>query len=151
MGLLTFIKDAGSKLFGGKESNEEKAQKVIDHLNSFQLETANLTATVTDDIVNLSGSVSTIFQKVRVVATAGNVTGIAGVNDEQLTVGEPVEINVEPEKQFHTVVKGDTLSGISKKFYGNANLYNKIFEANRPMLGHPDKIYPGQMLVIPQD
>lgn len=151
MGLLTFIKDAGSKLFGGKESNEEKTQKVMDHLNSFQLETTNIAATVADDIVNLSGSVSTIFQKVRVVATAGNVTGIAGVNDEQLAVGEPVEINVEPEKQFHTVVSGDTLSGISKKFYGNANLYNKIFEANRPMLSHPDKIYPGQMLVIPQD
>jgi len=34
--------------------------------------------------------------------------------------------------------------------YGNANLYNKIFEANKPMLSHPDKIYPGQTLRIPE-
>jgi nucleoid-associated protein YgaU len=47
------------------------------------------------------------------------------------------------------VVKGDTLSAISKSQYGNANAYMKIFEANKPMLTHPDKIYPGQLLRIP--
>ena len=46
--------------------------------------------------------------------------------------------------------KGDTLSAISKATLGNANRYNEIFEANRPMLSHPDKIYPGQVLRIPQ-
>ncbi len=56
--------------------------------------------------------------------------------------------NVEPDAQFHTVVSGDTLSKIAKQFYGNANDYMKIFEANKPMLSHPDKIYPGQMLRI---
>lgn len=50
---------------------------------------------------------------------------------------------------FYTVQKGDTLSAISKAHYGDANKYNKIFEANRPMLEHPDKIYPGQVLRIP--
>ncbi len=45
--------------------------------------------------------------------------------------------------QFYTVKSGDTLSAISKQVYGNANLYNKIFEANKPMLKSPDKIYPG--------
>jgi len=54
-----------------------------------------------------------------------------------------------PEARYYTVVKGDTLSKIAKEYYGNANLYNKIFEANRPMLSHPDKIYPGQKLRIP--
>jgi len=47
------------------------------------------------------------------------------------------------------VVKGDTLSAIAKKYYGDANKYNAIFEANKPMLTHPDKIYPGQKLRIP--
>ena len=47
------------------------------------------------------------------------------------------------------MVKGDTLSGIAKKEYGNANQYMKIFEANKPMLKDPDKIYPGQLLRIP--
>ena len=50
---------------------------------------------------------------------------------------------------FHTVVKGDTLSAIAKKTLGNANRYPEIFEANKPMLTHPDKIYPGQVLRIP--
>jgi nucleoid-associated protein YgaU len=47
------------------------------------------------------------------------------------------------------VVKGDTLSAISRKYYGDANKYNAIFEANKPMLSNPDKIYPGQKLRIP--
>ena len=50
---------------------------------------------------------------------------------------------------FYTVQKGDTLSAIAKKHYGDANAYNSIFEANRPMLDHPDRIYPGQVLRIP--
>ncbi|PLN31120.1 peptidoglycan-binding protein LysM, partial [Klebsiella pneumoniae] len=44
---------------------------------------------------------------------------------------------------------GDTLSAISKAMYGSANEYQRIFEANKPMLTHPDKIYPGQVLIIP--
>ena len=51
---------------------------------------------------------------------------------------------------FVTVKKGDTLSAIAKVQYGDANKYNKIFEANKPLLSHPDKIYPGQVLRIPE-
>jgi nucleoid-associated protein YgaU len=61
-----------------------------------------------------------------------------------MTVNEPAD-----ESRWHTVVRGDTLSGIAKAEYGNANAYMKIFEANKPMLSHPDKIYPGQTLRIP--
>lgn len=50
---------------------------------------------------------------------------------------------------FYTVQKGDTLSAIAKRHYGDANAYQAIFEANRPMLEHPDRIYPGQVLRIP--
>ena len=50
---------------------------------------------------------------------------------------------------MYTVQKGDTLSKISKEQYGDANKYQQIFEANKPMLTHPDKIYPGQVLRIP--
>jgi len=55
----------------------------------------------------------------------------------------------KPKEQAYTVQSGDTLSKISKQFYGDANQYNKIFEANKPMLSNPDKIYPGQNLRIP--
>lgn len=71
------------------------------------------------------------------------MAGVDKVNDE-LTVAA-----ASAEARYYTVASGDTLSKIAKEFYGNANLYNKIFEANRPMLSHPDKIYPGQTLRIP--
>ena len=74
---------------------------------------------------------------------AGNVAGVGKVND-MLTVDKSA-----PEAQYYTVVSGDTLSKISKQFYGDANQYQKIFEANKPMLTDPDKIYPGQKLRIP--
>lgn len=50
----------------------------------------------------------------------------------------------------YTVQSGDTLSGIAKKFLGNANDYTDIFNANRDQLSDPDKIKPGQVLKIPQ-
>jgi len=50
----------------------------------------------------------------------------------------------------HTVQAGDTLSAIAKKYYGNANEYMEIYNANRDQLSDPNKISPGQVLKIPQ-
>src|SRR5579862_8495389 len=55
-----------------------------------------------------------------------------------------------PASRTYTVQAGDSLSKISKQFYGDANKYMKIFEANMDKLADPDKIKPGQELVIPQ-
>jgi nucleoid-associated protein YgaU len=55
------------------------------------------------------------------------------------------------KSKTYTVEKGDSLSGIAKTFYGNANKYHQIFEANKPMLKDPDRIYPGQVLRIPPE
>ena len=77
------------------------------------------------------------------VLAVGNVIGIARV-DDRLEAKKKA-----PEAQMHTVVSGDSLSKIAKKYYGDANKYNLIFEANQPMLKHPDKIYPGQVLRVP--
>ena len=93
--------------------------------------------------VTVSGSVDDQATKEKVLLCCGNVAGVSNVND-LLTVKAPA-----PEAQWHTVVAGDNLSKIAKKFYGDANKYPLIFEANKPMLTHPDKIYPGQMLRIP--
>ncbi len=54
-----------------------------------------------------------------------------------------------PAEQHYTVVSGDTLSAISKRFYGDAKQYQKIFNANRDILSDPDHIKPGQSLKIP--
>ncbi len=54
-----------------------------------------------------------------------------------------------PTLRIHTVVSGDTLSKIAKQYYGKAGAYMKIFEANKDKLKDPDKIFPGQELVIP--
>ncbi len=83
--------------------------------------------------------------KKKILVAVGNISGIASV-DDQVKTATPATAS-----QFYTVKSGDTLSAISKQVYGNANLYNKIFEANKPMLKSPDKIYPGQVLRIPEE
>jgi len=61
----------------------------------------------------------------------------------------PVDTSLAAAAQSYTVQAGDTLSKISKHFYGNANDYMKIFEANRDQLTNPDSIRVGQQLKIP--
>jgi nucleoid-associated protein YgaU len=58
------------------------------------------------------------------------------------------DINVKSGGTY-TVQSGDSLSKIAKRFYGDANLYPKIFEANRDQLSDPDKIRVGQSLKLP--
>jgi nucleoid-associated protein YgaU len=60
-----------------------------------------------------------------------------------------VDPSLAPAAQSYSVKSGDTLSKISKQFYGDANKYMKIYEANRDTLSDPDKIKPGQVLKIP--
>jgi uncharacterized protein YidB (DUF937 family) len=56
---------------------------------------------------------------------------------------------VRPPDQIYTVASGDNLSKIAKRFYGDANQWRKIFDANRDQLENPDLIHPGQKLKIP--
>ena len=93
----------------------------------------------------VSGNAVSQEEKEKVLLALGNVAGVSEVEDH---ISVP---NTEPEARFVTVKAGDTLSAIAKAEYGNANAYMKIFEANKPMLSHPDKIYPGQVLRIPQE
>ncbi len=162
MGLFDFIKDAGSKIMGEDEAPEpqsqtthyspEEVRKINDRRRAMGLaktieglgfEVQDLGVRVDDDLVTVSGSVADQATKERVVLALGNSAGIAKVDDQ-------IEVEAaEPQAQFHTVESGDTLSGIAKKYYGDAMKYPVIFEANKPMLSDPDKIYPGQVLRIP--
>jgi nucleoid-associated protein YgaU len=151
MGLISFIKGAGEKIFGKSEEKkeQEKADLILAHIKKFGFDTSDIQVKVDDDKVTLMGSVDTIENKNKVIVTAGNVEGIASVDDWLRVKYPPVITPPQPEKQFYTVKKGDYLSKIAKEVYGNANKYNVIFEANKPMLKDPNLIYPGQVLVIP--
>ncbi|MEP7366096.1 MAG: LysM peptidoglycan-binding domain-containing protein [Acidobacteriota bacterium] len=76
------------------------------------------------------------------------IKGVDG-NYDDLKANIAVDANVPAPAVTYTVQGGDTLSKISKHFYGNANQYMKIFDANKDQLSDPDKIKPGQVLKIP--
>ena len=152
MGIFSFIKNAGAKVFGiGKtteEENAEKSDQLRNAITSHGLEVADLAIEVNDDTVKLWGEAADLATKEKVVLVAGNTNGVASVEDN-LSVAEIEVIEEAAMAQFHTVESGDTLGKIAKEYYGNAMKYPVIFEANKPMLSHPDKIYPGQVLRIP--
>ena len=151
MSLFSFMKNAGAKLFGGTESAEEKASKVHSHLSKYDFDLSGIKLSVDGDAVTVSGQAKNINEKQRILATAGNVEGVSSVHDN-LTLKEALKIEIpDMAKTMYTVKSGDSLSKISKEVYGDAMAYQKIFEANKPMLSDPDKIYPGQVLYIPQD
>ena len=165
MGLFSFIKDAGAKLFGGKTTAEEAAEvaadkaeehaeavaaekakaeaSIVETIGDLDLHVENLHVSLEGDTAIISGKAHDQATKEKVVLVVGNTSGIAMVDDRM-----DVE-HKEPEAQFHTVAKGDTLGKIAKQYYGNAMKYPVIFEANKPMLKDPNLIYPGQVLRIP--
>jgi nucleoid-associated protein YgaU len=161
MGLFSFIKDAGEKLLGigdtkaaeqelasaDKIANANKvaADAIKAYVAKMGLEAENLEIGFDGKTaaVSVAGVVDTQEMKEKILLCCGNIKGVVSVEDNMTVT------HVEPDAQFHTVVSGDSLSKIAKQFYGDANAYMKIFEANKPMLSHPDNIYPGQMLRIP--
>ncbi len=150
MGLISFIKNAGEKIFKSEEKREqEKADLILSHIKKFGFDTSDIKVKVDDDKVILMGSIDTIDNRNKVIVTAGNIEGIAKVDDWLVVKNPPAVAPPPPEKQYYTVKKGDYLSKIAKEVYGDAKKYNIIFEANKPMLKDPDLIYPGQVLVIP--
>jgi len=174
MGLFSFIKDAGEKLLGIGDAEAAEAEAVAaaeaqdaaraeaaaqksaaanqaagdaikGYVAKMGLEAENLEIGFDGKTgtVMVAGLADTQETKEKILLCCGNVKGVQDVEDNMVVT------NVEPDAQFHTVVSGDSLSKIAKAFYGDAMKYPVIFEANKPMLSHPDKIYPGQMLRIP--
>ena len=164
MSIMSFFKNAGEKLFGKGEAKAAQdaavaaptpekvaalsaaaGKAITDYIGTQGLSTTglNIGFDAPSATVTVAGSVADQATKEKILLCCGNVAGVEHVND-QLVVNTPA-----PEARWHTVVSGDNLSRIAKAFYGDANKYPVIFEANKPMLTHPDKIYPGQMLRIP--
>lgn len=164
MGFFDFVKSAGNKLgFGDDEA--DNAKKLKSELDSHGLGTDAVQVEIKGDTAIIRGAVEdqSIFEKA--IVAVGNTLGISKVEASELKVVMPgsdmkldaaTDINsiiaaatTAKEPRLHTVEKGDTLWAVSEKAYGNGSKYQIIFEANTPMLSHPDKIYPGQVLRIP--
>jgi len=154
MGLFSFFKKAGSKALVEEEQKvtesamakdiAKKAKISVFHsiIKSLGLPIENLEVDLNDDAVTVYGTTTSHENREKIILALGNVAGIATV-DDRINVDAPVT------SQFYTVEKGDSLSGIAKKVYGDAMKYPIIFEANKPMLKDPSLIYPGQSLRIP--
>jgi len=152
MGLFSFLKNAGSKIFGGKEetasvsAEEMKSQRenaLRNVIKTLNLPIDGLNVEVNDDKVTVYGETSSQANKEKTVLALGNVEGIATVDDRISLVAPPAT--------FYEVKSGDSLSKIAKEHYGDAMKYMAIFEANKPMLKDPNEIYPGQVLRIPSE
>ena len=165
MSLISFVKEAGEKLFGhgpaqaamtqaqadpasaekSAAANSAAADAILAYIKAQNLQATGLTVTFdgATSAVAVYGVAPDQATKEKIGLCCGNVAGVANVSN-MMSVDQS-----EPEATYYTVVGGDNLSKISKAQYGDPNKYMKIFEANKPMLTHPDKIYPGQVLRIP--
>ncbi|MDT0685292.1 peptidoglycan-binding protein LysM [Autumnicola psychrophila] len=162
MSIFSFIKEAGARVLGIGKSTTEKnnevseqktkenqqenakaAARLEEHIRSLKLNIDNLDITIEGDMATVSGEAEDQATREKIILVVGNTAGIGQVDDRMDVEDE------EPEAIFHTVERGDSLGKIAKDHYGDSSKYLIIFEANKPMLKDPDKIYPGQVLRIP--
>jgi nucleoid-associated protein YgaU len=76
--------------------------------------------------------------------------GSSQLEDDDMISGGSSQLGEDTGDQSYTVVKGDTLSAIAKRFYGKGSLWKKLHDANRDQIPNPDLIKPGQVLRIPK-
>ncbi len=145
MGLWSFAKSVGAKVFGGSEAHAATPEELKKEAEKHGLDMSGVEVHVDGDKVTLSGKSLSTEESEKIALAIGNTTGVASV-DNKLAAAKAT-----PESKTYTVVSGDTLWKIAEHNYGHGNggKYPVIFEANKPMLSHPDKIYPGQVLRIP--
>ena len=141
MGLFDFVKEIGQKLFN---RDEEAAEKIKRHIEAMNPGVTGLGVSFSNGEVSLSGQAASAEAMEKAVLLAGNVQGVSNVKVDALQA-PPVKEKVE----YYIIKKGDTLSAIAKQFYGKANEYPKIFEANREVIKDTNLIFPGQKIRVP--
>ncbi|MCP3989509.1 MAG: peptidoglycan-binding protein LysM [Actinomycetia bacterium] len=129
-----------------KLEESKKARGLEGYIRKLGLDISGLDIRFDDGVATVSGTAADQETRERVILAIGNTAEVGQVHDEI-----EVPADAKAESTMHVVVKGDTLSAIAKEYLGDATEYPVIFEANRPMLSDPDKIYVGQVLRIPGD
>ncbi|MGE0503300.1 MAG: peptidoglycan-binding protein LysM [Rhizobiaceae bacterium] len=168
MGIYDFMKGVGKTLgLGDDDDDAAKEAALKKELHSHNLGTGKVGLAVKGETVVLSGVVADQSAFEKAVVAIGNTTGVSKVVTDDLKIVPPdsglkldatdmtalVKASTPArEPVFHAVRKGDNLWKIAETVYGKGKgaKHTLIFEANRPMLSHPDKIYPGQVLRIPE-
>jgi nucleoid-associated protein YgaU len=142
MGLFGFVKNIGKNLFGKEAEASEKIKEEIEHDNPG---IDGLDVQYKDGVVSLSGKAASAEAMEKAVLMAGNVKGVEDVNIDGLEAPAP-----SPDVEYYVIESGDTLSAIAKRYYGDANAYPQIVEANREVIKDADLIFPGQKIRIPK-
>ncbi len=144
MGFFDFVKDAGKKLLGRGDDNENVKGLIAENSGTMPIE--NLDVVVDGDTVIIKGHAKNAEDRVKAALIAGNIEGITKVNFEDLTIEDDL---VELHDLYYEIQKGDTLWRVADIYYKDGSRYGEIFEANREVIKDADKIYPGQMIRIP--
>lgn len=146
MGIFDFFRDKGREVEAETTvGTAEAIQRMLSTVLSGQI--ADLVVTDDDGVITLVGEAATEEVREKAILMAGNVKGVEKVNDDALTVADGKD---EAEPKFYTIQKGDSLSKIAKREYGNAMKWKALFEANEEVIEDPDMIYPGQTIRIPE-
>lgn len=146
MGLFNFAKNAGERIGDAMTDNFFVNMFKGDDDDEKKVDASDVRAERNGDRIILKGKARNRAEAEKMIIAAGNHEGISEVESHI-----EIEDDNHPESKFYEVKSGDTLSKIAQEFYGEASKYPQIFNANRPMLKDPDKIYPGQVLRIPPE
>ena len=159
------IMDSFKNVFGKSESGRDVTVSPSQMLRDAGIDPEGLEFGFGGDgSINISGLISDESDRQKILDTLSGLDGISSVND-QMTVASPATaedalpepVAPEPiestptaaEGRGYTVQSGDTLWKIAEEMYGDGSKYMKIFDANSSLLEHPDRIFPGQELTIP--
>ncbi len=161
MGLFSFLKNSGAKILTKKNAKtvadnpeiKRMEEEILNKQKEILLKgivegmgkkkVTNMSLTFDGTTATIHGQVNSQADREKIILALGNVSGVAAV-DDRLSVKKEA-----PEAEFYTVKRGDSLSKIAKRFYGDPMKYKKIFDANKPMLKDPNLIFAGQVLRIP--
>ena len=146
MGLFNFIKSVGEKIFGASEAQAAPADSLAKEVAKHGLQVEGLNIEVNGNKISVSGTTPTTEEAEKIILAMGNTLGVEMVEANFSVINQATASNM------YEVKKGDTLWKIAETAYGKGKgaKNDGIFEANRPMLSHPDKIYPGQILAAPK-